>query len=289
MTAPIPRYHQFFNPVLRALVALGGSGTIDEIVEKTIQLMVLPPDVAEATHGDSDQSEVGYRIAWARSYLKKTGLLENSQRGVWTLTELGRKTKTVDPDEIRKLVRGTRARKGASTAPDVPPEGLGELGDVAPDDQAADWQSDLLGILRAMDPIAFERLCQRLLRESGFIEVEVTRRSADGGIDGRGILRLNGLISFTVMFQSKRYADAVGASVVRDFRGALMGRADKGLIITTGRFTHEASKEATRDGATPIDLIDGKLLVLKLKELGLGVTTRTVEVVEVDAGWFGRV
>jgi len=117
----------------------------------------------------------------------------------------------------------------------------------------------------------------------------VTGRSADGGIDGRGVLRIGGLISFTVMFQSKRYKDAVGSSVVRDFRGALMGRADKGLIITTGRFTAEANKEATRDGATPIDLIDGNLLVQRLRELGLGIRTRTIEVVEVDDEWFGKV
>lgn len=131
--------------------------------------------------------------------------------------------------------------------------------------------------------------CQRLLRESGFTEVEVTRRSADGGIDGRGVLRLNGLISFTVMFQSKRYSDAVSAPTVRDFRGAFMGRADKGLIITTGRFTRDARLEATRDGATPIDLIDGELLLDKLKELSLGIETRMVEEVIVDTAWFGKV
>ena len=137
-----------------------------------------------------------------------------------------------------------------------------------------------------MDPTAFERLCQRVLRESGFIEVEVTKRSGDGGIDGYGTIRIGGLISFNVLFQSKRYRGNIGADVVRDFRGAMVGRADKGLIITTGGFTIEARREATRDGAPPLDLIDGRLLAEKLKELKLGVATTFVEHVDVEEDWF---
>lgn len=143
--------------------------------------------------------------------------------------------------------------------------------------------------LLAMSPGAFEHLCQRLLRESGFIEVEVTGGPSDGGIDGRGIIRLGGLIGFTVFFQCKRYTSNVGVSVIRDFRGAMQGRADKGLIITTANFTQEAQREATRDGAPPIDLINGELLLDKLKELELGINTRVVEVVEVDEDWFSAI
>ncbi len=285
MSDAIPKYHQFFNPLLEALGALGGSGTVDEIIERVVEQMKLPDPIAEAPHGESNLTEVAYRLSWARTYLKKVGLIENSERGVWSLTERGRATTRVDPADVRRKVRAQRkdmARRPASAAPEVPTED-------AEVEHDSSWEQIALDALRAMDPIAFERLCQRLLRESGFIEVEVTKRSGDGGIDGRGVLRLNGLISFTVMFQSKRYADAVGAAVVRDFRGALMGRADKGLILTTGRFTHDAKKEATRDGATPIDLIDGELLVHKLKELKLGISTRMVEQVDVDAAWFARV
>jgi restriction system protein len=282
----IPRYHQFYNPVLDALHALGGSGTVDEIVDKVVGAMGLPPSVYEAPHGDTGQTEVEYRIAWARTYLKKSGFIDNSSRGVWTLTELGRTTKTVDADEVRRTVRGARARKRDGDVP-TDPDDLG--GGLPGLDGEGDWRAAALRALRAMEPGGFERLCQRLLRESGFIEVVVTGRSGDGGIDGRGILRLNGLISFTVMFQSKKYADAVGAPVVRDFRGALMGRADKGLILTTGRFTQDAQREAVRDGATPIDLIDGSLLVDKLRELKMGISTRTIERVVVDEAWFASV
>lgn len=158
--------------------------------------------------------------------------------------------------------------------------------DESPTDESADWRDDLLDTLQNMPPDAFERLCQRLLRESGFIEVEVTGRSGDGGIDGYGIIRLAGMISFPVLFQCKRYSGNVGPNVVRDFRGAMAGRAEKGVILTTGGFTRDAQREATRDGATPIDLIDGQLLMDKMKELKLGLHTKMVEVVQVDRSWF---
>ena len=159
-----------------------------------------------------------------------------------------------------------------------------EGGDEDSEDETAIWREDLLETLLDMEPSAFERLAQRLLRESGFIEVEVTGRSGDGGIDGNGIIRVGGLISFPVLFQCKRYRDNIGPSVVRDFKGAMAGRADKGLLISTGGFTREARREATRDGAPPIDLIDGNLLMDKLKELQLGV--KPIEVVVVDHEWF---
>ncbi|WP_206528489.1 restriction endonuclease, partial [Mesorhizobium sp. M7A.F.Ca.CA.002.05.1.1] len=120
-------------------------------------------------------------------------------------------------------------------------------------------------ILLALDPAAFERLCQRILREAGFIKVEVTGRSGDGGIDGTGVLRVN-LLSFHVLFQCKRWKGSVGSGVVRDFRGAMVGRADKGLVITTGTFTADARREAVRDGAPAIDLIDGDGLCDLLKD-----------------------
>ena len=153
-------------------------------------------------------------------------------------------------------------------------------------DESADWRDDLLDTLQNMPPDAFERLCQTLLRESGFIEVEVTGKSGDGGIDGYGIIRLAGMISFPVLFQCKRYIGNVGSNVVRDFRGAMAGRAEKGIILTTGGFTRDAQREAMRDGAAPVDLIDGQLLTDKMKSLKLGVHTKTVEVVQVDKHWF---
>ena len=114
------------------------------------------------------------------------------------------------------------------------------------------------------------------------VQLQVTGKSGDGGIDGVGIARINGFLSFHVLFQCKRYQGSVSASHIRDFRGAMQGRTDKGLFITTGTFTRDAIKEATRDGAPPIDLIDGEQLVQRLKELGLGVKIEMVESIEVD-------
>jgi restriction system protein len=148
------------------------------------------------------------------------------------------------------------------------------------------WKSKALEVLFSISPSAFERLAQRVLRESGFTQVEVTGRVGDGGIDGKGIVRISGFLSFHVIFQCKRYKKSVGPSEIRDFRGAMQGRADKGLFITTGSFTREAVREATRDGAPPIDLIDGEILCDKLKELKLGITTKLVESVEIEFEWF---
>ena len=124
----------------------------------------------------------------------------------------------------------------------------------------------------AITPSGFERFCQRLLRESGFQHVTVTGKSNDGGIDGIGILQVNPLVSFKVLFQCKKYAGTVTPSQVRDFRGAMMGRADKGIILTTGSFTSEAQREALRDGVPPIELVDGERLVGMLEELELGLS-----------------
>ena len=153
-----------------------------------------------------------------------------------------------------------------------------------------DWKDQLIERLLAMPPDAFERLARRLLREAGFVSATVTGRSGDGGIDGIGVYRLS-LLSFPVFFQCKRYRGSVRASAVRDFRGAMAGRGDKGLLITTGSFTREAKDEATRDGAPPIDLIDGDRLCDLLKEQGLGVkvTTRTIEDVGIEGAFFSDI
>ncbi len=125
-----------------------------------------------------------------------------------------------------------------------------------------------------------------MLREAGFLKVEVTGRGGDGGIDGIGVLRVD-LLSFQALFQCKRYQGSAGA--VRDFRGAMVGCSDKGLMITTGTFTPDAKREATRDGAPAVDLIDGDQLCDLLKQLKLGVRAELVERMTVEAGWFSGI
>ena len=246
-------------------------------------------------HNNGPETEIGYRLAWARTYLKGMGLLTNSTRGVWALTDEGTALLT-DPssadvqrqERVRELwsahlVELRKARKArASQDPDE--------ADAEELTEELSWKEQLLGQLMSMRPDAFERLARRLLREADFDSVNVTGQSGDGGIDGLGVYRL-GLVSFPVFFQCKRYRGSVGPSAVRDFRGAMAGRGDKGLLITTGSFTADAKKEATRDGAPPIDLIDGDRLcgLLKQYELGVRTMTRTVEDVSVDSGFFGEI
>lgn len=279
----VPQYHELLNPLLSALHDLGGSGTIDEIHETVLEQSDLSDEVAEVPHDPekSNRTELEYRLAWARTYLKKYGLINNSERGVWVIKPEKRDVTSVDPDDVVKSVR-EQMRENREDQDD---EEKSEL----PEEEET-WRTQLHRVLtKTLSPKAFERLTKRLLRESGFTQVEVTGRSGDGGIDGKGIIQINGFLSFHIVFQCKRYQGSVSAGAVRDFRGAMVGKADKGLMITTGSFTRSAVREATRDGAPPIDLVDGDELADKLKEMGLGVETEIVEEVEVDEQWFEQI
>ena len=269
-------------PIVERLRARGGSMTNDEMVDDVSGFMSLSDEQLSVPHGATGQTEVEYRMAWARTYLKKVGAIENSARGVWRLTETGARMTAADvanaPKAVQQAYVADRKASAAGLAPSLDAA-------VAPEDPDADWKALLLARLQAVDPSAFERLCQRLLREAGFTRVEVTGKSGDGGIDGTGVLRMN-LLSFHVLFQCKRWKGSVGSSVVRDFRGAMVGRADKGLIMTTGTFTADARREATRDGAPAIDLVDGEALCDLLKDNRIGVNVTMVEQVTVDEDAF---
>ena len=282
----VPTFDQMMNPLLKALKHLGGSGSIDEIYEQVSQNMGLSDEILGILHNPekSTQTKVEYNLAWTRTYLKKYGLIQKSQRGIWAIVPDKRHVAVINPQEVVRTVRAQPrdSRFGKVIAEDesealTPPVAV----------EVLTWRSQLHSILtRELDPSAFERLIQRLLRESGFVQVEVTGRTGDGGIDGKGIARLHGFLSFHVVFQCKRYTGAVSAPEIRAFRGAMVGRADKGLYVTTGTFTRDAIKEAIRDGTPPIDLVDGEHLALKLKELSLGVKTHQVEKVVVEQDWF---
>jgi restriction system protein len=281
----IPTHLELQNPLLEALRELGGSASVEEIELRVIDRMGLSDEVLAEMH-TQNQTEVGYRLAWARTYLKNFGLLENSTRGVWALTDAAKNYPKVDPAEVARKVRerskqrADRNGRNVNATQSEEPEELKE---------ESDWKSRLSTVLtESLSPQAFERLIQRLLRESGFIQVEVVGKTGDGGIDGKGIARIHGLMSFHVYFQCKRYKGSVSAGDIRDFRGAMQGRADKGLFVTTGTFTSAAVKEASRDGAPPIDLLDGNELAEKLKEFGLGVSTRMVEQVSIKEEWFSN-
>ena len=280
--AEMPRPEDLMWPTLRALERLGGSASIRELDDRVSTDLGLSDAILDVLHGEGPQTEFANRCGWARTRLRGIGAVENSARGVWTITESGRRIGSAD--EVRELVRRQRReyRSGLRNAREEPESVDDATGESSEEES---WRAALLRILREMKPDAFERLCQRLLREHGFTRVEVTGRSGDGGIDGTGVLRVE-LLSFHVSYQCKRYAGTVGPGSIRDFRGALAGRADKGLFITTGRFTKDAEREAVREGAMAIDLIDGVELCGLLREKELGVVTEKVERVTMDPGFF---
>ena len=287
----VPSRLDLLNLILTTLHELGGSAFRSELQNKVIENMGVPPAVLRVP-ADLDlgnKAKVEDKVGFAMTRLKRLGSVDNAERGVWSLTAKGRETQHVDPEEaVRSARQQDRIRKQAKSTEAALTENVENSAEDSADGTTS-WRENLLDTLQSIPPDAFERLCQRLLRESGFIEVKVTGRPGDGGIDGHGIIRLAGLISFPVLFQCKRYSGSISPSAVRDFRGAMMGRAEKGLILTTGRFTIEAQREATRDGVPLIDLIDGELLMDKMKELELGVSAKMVEVVEVDRDWFASI
>jgi restriction system protein len=280
----LPAYPEYVAPALRAFRERGGSATIEEMEEGVAEIMALGSDLLAVPHGDGPRTQFQYELAWVRTYLKKVGALTNSERGIWSLTEVGERMTDEEARQVFYRVR-TEAQKARRTRAEAGVKAGLSVSEVEVEETEQSWVDRLLEILGRMDPTAFERLCQRLLRESGFIKVDVTGRAGDGGIDGIGVLRMN-LVSFQVLFQCKRWKGSVGASVVRDFRGAMVGRADKGLIIATGTFTTDARREATRDGAPAIDLIDGEMLCQLLKERQLGVSIRMVEQIEPIEAFF---
>ncbi len=286
------QFVQYFGPLLDALRNLGGSATPSEAVERIAEDL----QISEQTQNELLESggpRFQNQVAWARFYLVKDGRLDASKRGVWSLTEKGRETHLTYEEAhqiFRKWVKVFAERRETKKArkTDAEVEVPGSAQSIE-----EHYGDELLDLLKALTPKGFEQLCQRLLRESGFTQVVVTGSSGDGGIDGYGILQVNPLVSFKVLFQCKRYKESVGPAQVRDFRGAMQGRADKGLILTTGTFTTDARKEAVRDGVPPIELIPGTSLVEMFEKLELGLKPRTVFDIDYaffeDFGWAGEV
>ncbi len=279
------QFLQWFGPLLDALRALGGSGTPDEVVDQIATTLKIPDEQLNETL-PSGGSRFKNQVAFARLYLAFEGLLDSSRRGVWSLTERGRSTSLSVEDAkaiFQKWVKIHSEKRKERKEKNEPPEEQAVESAGMP---SRDYRERLLDLLRSLPADGFERLSQRLLRESGFSQVTVTGRSGDGGIDGNGTLQLNPLVSFRVLFQCKKYSGAVVPSQVRDFRGAMTGRADKGIMITTGTFTAEARREAARDGAPPIELIDGEKLINMFQELELGL--KPVVTYEIDERFFEK-
>jgi len=280
---PGPQFVKYFRPVIDALKELGNSGTPSEVREIIAKKFNLSDDELNETMASGTPRFLN-QVAWTRFYLNKAGYIASSKRGVWSFTEKGQASNLTDEQalEIFQAIQDQfqtayRAQQEEETEEVVAPPDVGFL-------PTSDYRTALIEKIRSLPPAGFEKLAQRLLRESGFQQVEVTGRSGDGGIDGKGILQVSPLLSFQVIFQCKRYSGSVTPSQIRDFRGAMMGRADKGIFLTTGTFTAEARKEASRDGVPAIELVDADKLVRMFEELELGLIPKTTY--EIDNEFF---
>lgn len=269
------RFLRVYGPLLEMLKEMGGEGPAGEVMRKVAdQVFGDSPERARVLKSGGNAAE--NEVAWARNNLKEAGLIDASTRGVWRLTERGWETRIDSIEDAWRIgnFRDIKLRAGVdedeAASEDLPaPEGAGPT---------------LLEVLRLLSPQGFERLCQLVLRRAGFEEVEVTGRSGDGGIDGHGLLQVNELVTFQVLFQCKRYQGTVGPGEIRNFRGAMSGRTDKGIFLTTGSFTNEATKEARREGVPPIELVDGEKLRALMERLQIGVRPRTIY--DVDLQFF---
>lgn len=291
-----PTYTKLIVPTYDALKQLGGSGTNNEIYEKVIVDLNLSDEVLDEPHlGSLNQSEVEYQLAWARTYLKNYGIIVNSARSVWSITSEYASELTVSAKEIvaftvqknakkREMAKSNDKQDGKSNKLE---EDIDSNDDVEFPDEVKPWRQQLANILQNMDPYGFERLSQRLLRECGFTQVSVTKKSGDGGIDGTGKLKINGIVSFNVAFQCKRYKGLVSSGDIRDFRGSLTTDIEKGIFITTGSFSKAAKDEATTPGKKQIDLIDGEEFISKLAEYSIGV--KEVKTYEIDEDFFAKI
>lgn len=289
-TDELPKHNDLFWPVVDALRQLDGAADNDQLVEKVSEILGLGDELTAIPHKVGPQTEIGYRVAWVKSWLKWGAMVDNPRRGVWVLTELGQ---NASETEIKNLPRRRRAEAGNRKQPanvaepdidaDVEAPPVSEELDTFEQDE---WQNEVLEIIKNLQPQAFERLARRLLLSLGFSNVEVVGRTGDGGIDLLGVVKINDILTFRVLAQCKRYKGTVSPKDIRDFRGAMQGRTDKGIYITSGRYTREAKKEASRDGVPEIDLIDGEAFANLLKRLEMGINTKFVEKVTIIQDYF---
>lgn len=263
----LPSRNELMNPTIEAIKKLGGSAHTEEIYETVVEDLQLSDSLLEVVDGKTGQSELQYNLAWVRTVLKNKGLLTKGGKGIWVLNGDHPTGVANDSKPNVKKVEEQQAEEEVT--------------------ETESWKKEVIEIItKKLSPHSFERLIQRILREKGFSQVEVIGKTGDGGIDGKGIAKINGILSFHIIFQCKRYVGKVSSSEIRDFRGAMVGRTDKGLFITTGTFTRDAIREANRDGAPAIDLMDGEKIAEKMKELNLGIDTEFREHVSINQKWF---
>ncbi len=274
---------KWFGPLLDALRELGDSGKPKEVSVKIAETLKISDDILNETTAKLGLPKFHNQVAWARQYLVWEGLLDSSKYGTWKLTPKGKTTYLTEDESYEIFKKWVKIHQKARKEKKYKQNSEEDIDENHPNDEQV-ASIDLLEVLQSLSPNGFEKICKELLRESGFESVEVTGKSHDGGIDGYGTLEINPFVSFKVLFQCKRYKGSVSRAQVGDFRNAMIGRAEKGIIITTGTFSSYAIREANRDGAPQVELVDGEKLVEMFKKVELGLKPKTVY--EVNISYF---
>lgn len=277
-------FEKLIETTFLALKEKGNSASNTEIVDKVIEMLNIDNKILELSHLNTQKSELEYQLAWARTYLKSFGVITNSNRGIWSIRPEFTKFKNIDSQQIIEEFNKNKKTKKIKENDKILEQ---KLEYIEENIEFPSWKEKLSSILTNMNPFAFERLTQQLLRECGFADVEVTKKTGDGGIDGIGKFKLNGIFTFNVAFQCKRYSGLVSASAIRDFRGSLTTDIEKGLFITTGRFTRDAKEEAMKSGKKQIDLIDGNEFMDKLAQYEIGL--KETKNYEIDEKFFNNI
>lgn len=291
---PLPKMWDLLYPVLDAVRRLGGKASIPQIVDAVAAAEGFTNEQM-VTVGSHGRPLIPYRIAWARSYLKKAGLLDNVDRAVWAVTEAGR---NVDADETMTLVKAA----SDSRRREVVSEGHAVSVVAVPDDGVDNveqltvyldrWhqmvaESILQRVIKA-DPDYLEQVIVDLLKAMGYSGSEgwATRigGKSDGGVDGVVVEDQLGMRK--LYCQAKRYTtDAVGPGDIRDFIGALdIKHRSEGVFVTTTRFTAEA-RQAAELSSKHISLIDGKYLSELMLQYDIGVTSHQFVFKQPDPGY----
>ena len=276
-----PEFLKYIKPVLHTLQANGGAGNSSNIIEQLIESLGVTDSELEETTSNG-QSRVRNQIQWARFYLFKAGLIDNAQRGIWRLTNEGLE-KLLSDDDVYSLFK--RVQESVKKSPIIAPKKINlKFEETLTEEE--EHSLGLLNLIKSLPANGFEKLCKRLLTEVGINDIIITGSSGDQGVDGKGIVKLNDVVSLNIVFQCKKYKETVSPHHVRDFRGAMQGRGEKGLMITTGRFTKEAKNEATREGVPPIELIDGDRLVELFEKHNHHLGLKHVTIFEIDYEFF---
>ena len=244
----LPKQTDVEIPLLKVLVEIGGHGKPKEIYDLVTKKFseIREEDLLETL--PSGGNKWTNRIQWVRQSLITKGDMSSPKKGVWAITDEGRKRVT-----------------GIIKEPEAAPNFLEMY-----EDYESSFRSLLLEKIYELTPTQFELFAMKLLQAYGFADVSVTSISSDGGIDGYGKLRL-GLASMNVAFQCKRWEGNIGRPEVDKFRGAIQGEYEQGIFFATSDFTTQARDASLKKGAVPVILLNGESIVDLMIQKGIGV------------------